>query len=372
MNKLEKVLPPGFWDVMDHLSVHLVHEARLGDPVQYRWMYPFESYFVQLYDNDKMFDYFLTWFKDYAYDTRNGQFDQFLKDLSWGPIKMAGGDKDKGTANAPKKKLKKASIINRRLTVSTSHIGISSLPLRGNISEPEIPTIYQSITHGQVYPQADMRDMRNRLIIEPDDYGNKAAKRHCFAVCQDYVFIWLVDHWETDSRFKQMREIGKKARASLKGGSLRTNGAQSQGNVRIKLEKELGRPITQAEAFKTTHTRKKKISEDPDVWVEPRAQLTYQNERIGLDAVSGPSRYGYAYGLPQRTFREFHSKLEGLGCFPNDESRETILDLKQQIVEISSEAKASQAKERQRDIQYAGMKAQFDALLASGDYPLYR
>ncbi|KAM3264345.1 putative protein isoform X1 [Capsicum annuum] len=85
----------------------------------------------------------------------------------------------------------------------------------------------------------------------------------------------LVDHWETDSRFKQMSEIGKKARASLKGGSLHTSGAPSQGNVTRKLEKELGRPITQAEAFKATHTRKKKTHGDPDVWVEPRAQLTY-------------------------------------------------------------------------------------------------
>ncbi|PHT60668.1 hypothetical protein CQW23_03031 [Capsicum baccatum] len=78
-----------------------------------------------------------------------------------------------------------------------------------------------------------------------------------------------------------------------------------------------------------------------------------QNERIWLDAVSGPSRYGYAYGLPQQTFHEFYSELEGLGNFSGDESRETILTLKQQIAEISSKAKASQAKERQRDIQYA-------------------
>ncbi|XP_049367943.1 uncharacterized protein LOC125832793 [Solanum verrucosum] len=41
-NKLEKILPPGFFDVMEHLPVHLVHEARLGGLVQYRWMYPFE------------------------------------------------------------------------------------------------------------------------------------------------------------------------------------------------------------------------------------------------------------------------------------------------------------------------------------------
>ncbi|WMV07895.1 hypothetical protein MTR67_001280 [Solanum verrucosum] len=41
-NKLEKILPPGFFDVMEHLPIHLVHEALLGSPVQYRWMYPFE------------------------------------------------------------------------------------------------------------------------------------------------------------------------------------------------------------------------------------------------------------------------------------------------------------------------------------------
>lgn len=40
--KLEKVFPPGFFDSMEHLSVHLASEARLGGPVQYRWMYPFE------------------------------------------------------------------------------------------------------------------------------------------------------------------------------------------------------------------------------------------------------------------------------------------------------------------------------------------
>ncbi|KAK6780272.1 hypothetical protein RDI58_022456 [Solanum bulbocastanum] len=41
-NKLEKILPPGFFDVMEHLPIHLVHEALLGGPVQYRRMYPFE------------------------------------------------------------------------------------------------------------------------------------------------------------------------------------------------------------------------------------------------------------------------------------------------------------------------------------------
>lgn len=40
-NKLENILPPRFFDVMEHLPIHLVYEALLGGPVQYRWMYPF-------------------------------------------------------------------------------------------------------------------------------------------------------------------------------------------------------------------------------------------------------------------------------------------------------------------------------------------
>lgn len=40
--KLEKIFPPSFFDSMEHLPVHLAYEARVGGPVQYRWMYPFE------------------------------------------------------------------------------------------------------------------------------------------------------------------------------------------------------------------------------------------------------------------------------------------------------------------------------------------
>ena len=42
--KLEKIFPPGFFDSMEHLLIHLPYEAKVGGPVQYRWMYPFERY----------------------------------------------------------------------------------------------------------------------------------------------------------------------------------------------------------------------------------------------------------------------------------------------------------------------------------------
>jgi hypothetical protein len=40
--KLEMIFPPSFFDSMEHLPVHLPFEAKVGGPVQYRWMYPFK------------------------------------------------------------------------------------------------------------------------------------------------------------------------------------------------------------------------------------------------------------------------------------------------------------------------------------------
>lgn len=40
--KLEKFFPPGFFDSMEHLAIHLPYEVKVGGPVQYHWMFPFE------------------------------------------------------------------------------------------------------------------------------------------------------------------------------------------------------------------------------------------------------------------------------------------------------------------------------------------
>jgi hypothetical protein len=37
--KMEKVFPPGWFNAMQHLLVHLTWEAKVGGPVQFRWMY---------------------------------------------------------------------------------------------------------------------------------------------------------------------------------------------------------------------------------------------------------------------------------------------------------------------------------------------
>ncbi|KAL6530395.1 hypothetical protein OROHE_014748 [Orobanche hederae] len=51
--KLERILPPSFFDSMEHLPVHLPYEAKIAGSVQYRWMYPFERYLRKLKNNVK-------------------------------------------------------------------------------------------------------------------------------------------------------------------------------------------------------------------------------------------------------------------------------------------------------------------------------
>ncbi|KAL3643719.1 hypothetical protein CASFOL_014534 [Castilleja foliolosa] len=46
--QLEMIFPPSLFNFMEHLPVHLPYEARIASPVQYRWMYPFESYMGEL------------------------------------------------------------------------------------------------------------------------------------------------------------------------------------------------------------------------------------------------------------------------------------------------------------------------------------
>ena len=47
--EMEKVFLPSFFDIMVHLCVHLTEEAKIGEPIQYRWMYPIEMYYCHQY-----------------------------------------------------------------------------------------------------------------------------------------------------------------------------------------------------------------------------------------------------------------------------------------------------------------------------------
>jgi len=41
---LERIFPPSFFDIMEHLLIHLAEEAMLGGPSQYRSMWFIERY----------------------------------------------------------------------------------------------------------------------------------------------------------------------------------------------------------------------------------------------------------------------------------------------------------------------------------------
>ena len=71
-----------------------------------------------------------------------------------------------------------------------------------------------------------------------------------------------------------------------------------------------------------------------------------QDERVWLDLTCGPSRYDYAYGMPHKTFREFSSEFEGLNSSNHDESMKKNLAMEKKIVELSSQAEESRARER--------------------------
>ncbi|XP_054817658.1 uncharacterized protein LOC129317338 [Prosopis cineraria] len=94
--KLEKFFPPAFFDSMKHLPIHLPYEARVGRPVQYRWMYPFERIFEEQLRKripnatnedveTKIDSEFAKWLKEYVFDPNNNVDDVRIKDLAFGP-----------------------------------------------------------------------------------------------------------------------------------------------------------------------------------------------------------------------------------------------------------------------------------------------
>ncbi|KAL0401579.1 UNVERIFIED_CONTAM: hypothetical protein Slati_4187800 [Sesamum latifolium] len=85
----KRIFPPVFFDLMEHLIIHLSYEEHVGGPVQYRWMYPFESisFLNELYEYHRLEDpnidlLVATEFKDCfkchgadIFRTKNGEYD---------------------------------------------------------------------------------------------------------------------------------------------------------------------------------------------------------------------------------------------------------------------------------------------------------
>ncbi|XP_016547476.1 uncharacterized protein LOC107847621 isoform X3 [Capsicum annuum] len=85
------------------------------------------------------------------------------------------------------------------------------------------------------------------------------------------VYDDLCIYWESPE-YKAISKQNKKARASLKDGSLHIGGAKSVRVIVREMEEDLGREPTRLEVFKRTHLLKKMNESNPNVWVEPRAE----------------------------------------------------------------------------------------------------
>ncbi|WVZ16156.1 hypothetical protein V8G54_009138 [Vigna mungo] len=89
--------PPSFFDSMEHLPIHLPYEARLGGPVQYRWMYPFERTTLSAFDQgghhsgrestDWLSDEELRSADDHVHEEPLSVKNQHLRDLSLSPLR---------------------------------------------------------------------------------------------------------------------------------------------------------------------------------------------------------------------------------------------------------------------------------------------
>ncbi|KAK4379901.1 hypothetical protein RND71_001763 [Anisodus tanguticus] len=203
-----------------------------------------------------------------------------------------------------------SSTISHSSSSSTLQFRISGLQVGDNNSESGTLTTDGSSRRRLSTLQIESYDEYGRLIIEPVGF-RKSVSGYCNMrprwILQDNLEK-LLHYWTTNARFKQLSRIGKKAIASIKGGSLHTSGAKSQVAVRRKLP---------------AHT-----------------QLTQeQMDQEWLDTIGGPTRIGTTYGMANQVFCRFRSALQGI---------------EQKISELSSSLQAAEA----RDTQFAGVKAQ--------------
>ncbi|WMV20604.1 hypothetical protein MTR67_013989 [Solanum verrucosum] len=141
------------------------------------------------------------------------------------------------------------------------------------------------------------KDRFGKVMIEPDGSSASARLSSWLKKVWDsgerpdwmlpHVFDELGLYWNTN-KLKVISEQTKKARGSLKGGSLHTGGAKTVGTIIREMEKELGRTPIEPEVFKKTHVKKKENESDPDVWWRkwPNELLRLQS---GLEGI-GSSR----------------------------------------------------------------------------------
>ncbi|KAH0655298.1 hypothetical protein KY285_030180 [Solanum tuberosum] len=132
-------------------------------------------------------------------------------------------------------------------------------------------------------------------------------------------------------------------------------------------EKELGCTPIEPKVFKKTHVRKKENESDPDVWVEERAERTFNDfhkyvaenldssvqltpelsTQIWKERVVGGTHKGRCYGLGSRNdVRCLQSGLEGIGLSRQAEALDSvqIAAMSDQIAKLTAALAESERK----------------------------
>ncbi|WMV23710.1 hypothetical protein MTR67_017095 [Solanum verrucosum] len=402
-NKLEKILPPGFFDVMEHLPIHLVHEALLGGPVQYKWMYPFErsigkskrgiknkhrveGCMAQVYLAKERFHFCSYYFDDYVSCLRNrpNRHDVTGNDPAVQSLSIF---------NQPGKGSKKRTL--HKLTEKEKKSAELHVLLNCPEVQPFLDYFVSQYGHDQVFPSFITWYTNWKYYVwapehEDDVQVNfklKASKLLYSTFCDcrrenimpKFMFPdrWalLLKHLSTDETFKKRSEIGKMARASEKRGSLHTGGAISQVTRKERMEKELGRPVAVPEMFKVTHVKKSANPIEEERWIEPRAQETYdryirisqeyrstlplesqdrpftqeENENLWKHSAGEPIR-GSVYSYPEKAYQKKKSWYCGSSSSSFDGGdRETISAMESKIAYLNAELTAVAEREKKRE-----------------------
>ncbi|KAM3363739.1 hypothetical protein P3S68_018593 [Capsicum galapagoense] len=159
-------------------------------------------------------------------------------------------------------------------------------------------------------------------------------------------------HWNSPE-YQLLKEKGKRARASSKGGSLHTVGARSTFAMKEKLEKEKGRRRPTDEIFEVTHLRKKKNPTNEDIWVEPPAKVVHyrcslppesQGDQIPQHVwnelwtkASGPANRGHFYGYHAEFFGDNIRCWSGPAYSSYSVDEKTIVRLQNTISQLTEE-----------------------------------
>nr|XP_009776421.1 PREDICTED: uncharacterized protein LOC104226201 isoform X1 [Nicotiana sylvestris] len=218
ISKLAKKIPCGFFNVMEHLPIHLVREARLGGSVQCRWMYPFESFYppkaTKAVVESMCSFYHAPWrsWSEVPIHIRDRIFVEFRMKCAW----------------------------SRDLEAEVRVIFFKKCSDR-------LPDLLQTSRESNTRP--------NWIL--------------------DDLWVKLLEYWKSPE-FKKKSEQGRAAHLSNKGGSVHTGGSISIAAHQRRLENAKGRLVTHDEVFEETHMKKLKDGTKP-TWIEPRAETTHDN-----------------------------------------------------------------------------------------------